>query len=105
LDLGTGGGEFLFTLNHPYEFTSVTEGYPPNYKRCLELLSPLGISVKPVDESNALDFPDQAFEIVIDRHEAYDLFEVMRVLKPGGYFITQQCGGLNNVDFVTAVLP
>lgn len=25
LDMGTGGGEFLLTLNHPYNNTSVTE--------------------------------------------------------------------------------
>ena len=25
LDMGTGGGEFLLTLNHPYKNTSVTE--------------------------------------------------------------------------------
>jgi SAM-dependent methyltransferase len=105
LDLGTGGGELLLTLHHPYELTSVTEGYPPNYNRCLETLSPLGITVKPVDDTNTLDFPDQAFDIVIDRHEAYDLSEVIRVLKPGGYFITQQCGGLNNVDLSRWFIP
>ena len=105
LDLGTGGGELLLTLNHPYFLTSVTEGYPPNYKRCLKTLSLLGITVKPVDASNHLDFPDQYFDIVIDRHEAYDLTEVMRVLKPGGYFITQQCGGLNNVDLSRRFIP
>jgi SAM-dependent methyltransferase len=105
LDLGTGGGELMLTLNHPYELTSVTEGYPPNYHRCLETLSPLGITVKPVDDTNTLDFPDHHFDIVIDRHEAYDLTEVMRVLKPGGYFITQQCGGLNNVDLSRRFIP
>lgn len=105
LDLGTGGGELLLTLNHPHEITSVTEGYPPNYNRCLETLSPLGITVKPVDESNHLDFPNQHFDIVIDRHEAYNLNEVIRVLKPGGYFITQQCGGLNNVDLSRRFIP
>ena len=105
LDLGTGGGEFLLTLNHPYQLTSVTEGYPPNYLICLQNLMPLGIRVKPVDETNQLDFPDQSFDIVIDRHEAYDLYEVMRVLKPGGYFITQQCGGFNNVDLSRRFMP
>jgi SAM-dependent methyltransferase len=105
LDLGTGGGEMLLTLNHPYELTSVTEGYPPNYKRCLQTLAPLGITVKSIDDSNHLDFPDQSFDIVIDRHEAYDLNEVMRVLKPCGYFITQQCGGLNNVNLSRRFIP
>ncbi|MGB7595245.1 MAG: methyltransferase domain-containing protein [Erysipelotrichaceae bacterium] len=105
LDLGTGGGELLLTLKHPYELTSVTEGYPPNYERCLKTLCPLGITVKPIDDTNHLDFPDQSFDIVIDRHEAYDLSEVMRVLKSGGYFVTQQCGGLNNVDLSRRFIP
>ena len=39
LDMGTGGGEFLLTLNHPYNNTSVTEGYNPNYEICKEIYS------------------------------------------------------------------
>ena len=31
LDMGTGGGELLLTLGHPYELTSVTEGWAPNF--------------------------------------------------------------------------
>jgi SAM-dependent methyltransferase len=105
LDLGTGGGEFLLTLHHPYHLTFATEGYPPNYDRCMKNLTPLGITIKAVEESNFLDFPDSFFDIVIDRHEAYDLDEVKRVLKPGGMFITQQCGGLNNVDLSRRFIP
>ncbi len=30
LDMGTGGGEFLLTLNHPFYNTAITESYPPN---------------------------------------------------------------------------
>lgn len=32
LYMGTGGGEFLLTLNHPYHNTSVTEMWAPNVK-------------------------------------------------------------------------
>ena len=45
LDMGTGGGEFLLTLGHPYARTTVTEGYPPNAALCRERLAPLGIRV------------------------------------------------------------
>ncbi|HAO60955.1 MAG TPA: SAM-dependent methyltransferase [Erysipelotrichaceae bacterium] len=105
LDLGTGGGEFLLTLNHPYELTCVTEGYPPNLEICKNKLEPLGITVKGVDESNHLDYPDAFFDLVIDRHEAYDLSEVKRVLKPGGVFITQQVGGRNNEELSRWFIP
>ena len=40
LDLGTGGGEFLLTLAHLDDCTFVTEGYPPNYDRCMQILAP-----------------------------------------------------------------
>lgn len=30
LDLGTGGGEFLLSLGHPWGRTAVTESWPPN---------------------------------------------------------------------------
>ncbi len=45
------------------------------------------------------------FDIVIDRHESYDIEEVFRVLKPGGMFITQQCGGLNNIELSLRFYP
>ena len=32
LDMGTGGGEFLLTLEHPYENTYATEAYTPNFE-------------------------------------------------------------------------
>ena len=43
LDMETGGGEFLLSLNHPYENTSAIEGYKPNVDYCNKILKPLGI--------------------------------------------------------------
>ena len=57
LDMGTGGGELLLTL-------------------------------------------DDSFDLVIDRHESYDLSEVRRVLKKNGFFVTQQVGGENDLPLV-----
>lgn len=98
LDMGTGGGEFLLTLGHPYGLTSVTEGYKPNLELCKKNLGALGIDVKFVDTDDKLGFADSTFDIVINRHESYDPKEVKRVLRPGGMFITQQVGGRNDVD-------
>lgn len=97
LDMGTGGGEFLLTLNHPFHLTCVTEGYLPNLKLCKERLAPLGITVKHIFKDKEIPYENQMFDIVINKHESYDLDEVYRILKPNGYFITQQVGGLNNV--------
>lgn len=104
LDMGTGGGEFLLTLDHPYAKTSVTEGYEPNYKICLHKLSPLGIEVKKINEDSNIPYEDNCFDIVINRHESYDLSEVYRVLKPNGIFITQQVGGKNNANLAEKLL-
>lgn len=104
LDMGTGGGEFILGLGHPYQLLSVTEGWQPNLLLCKERLEPLGITVKYVGEDDKLDYPDQQFDMVINRHESFDAAEVNRVLKPGGYFVTQQVGGQNDRILVEKLL-
>lgn len=94
--MGTGDGEFLLTLKHPYENTAVTEAYPPNVALCREKLQPLGIDVRQIVNDDALPFGDNSFDMILNRHEAYDVGEVSRILKPDGIFITQQVGGRNN---------
>lgn len=98
LDMGTGGGEFLLSLKHPFPLTSVTEAYPPNVELCNKKLAPLGITVVQTYDDDKLSFENNHFDIVINRHESFDANEVGRVLKKGGYFITQQVGGSNNCD-------
>ncbi len=98
LDMGTGGGEFLLSLEQPFELTSVTEAYPPNVELCKKKLAPLGITVMQTYDDDKLPFQNDNFNIVINRHESFDPAEVGRVLKKGGYFITQQVGGENNRD-------
>ena len=98
LDMGTGGGEYLLTLNHSYGNTFATEAYPPNFELCQRTLMPLGIDVRQVFNDNYLPFENNMFDIIINRHEAFDMDEVYRVLKPNGLFITQQVGGSNNKE-------
>lgn len=104
LDMGTGGGEFLLSLGHPYNLTSVTEAWPPNIQLCKEKLAPLGIVVEGIEENDPLPFEDETFDLVISRHESYDLREVKRILKPNGIFITQQVGGKNNAAMSARLL-
>jgi len=105
LDIGTGGGEVLLTINHPHHLTTVTESYPPNVNLCLQQLAPLGITVKQVADDGYLPFDNCVFDVVIDRHEYFLISEVCRILKPGGMFITQQVGGENMVDLGKALIP
>ena len=65
LDMGTGGGEFLLTLGHPGEHTTVTEGYPPNVQLCRQRLEPLGIQVV---DSVKKHFKSRVFATAIPRN-------------------------------------
>lgn len=107
LDMGTGGGEFLLSLRHPYGLTSVTEGWEPNLKLCMDRLCPLGIEVKKYayEDNESMPFEDNTFDLILNRHESYDLEEVYRILKPGGFFLTQQVGGLNGRDLAKRLIP
>lgn len=96
LDIGTGGGEFLLSLNHPYKNTSVTEMWEPNVKFCREKLSPFGIDVNQTFDDEKLPFGDNTFDIIINRQASYNIKEIKRILKPNGMLITQQVGSLNN---------
>lgn len=98
LDLGTGGGERLASLVPLPSDTPATEGYPPNIPVARARLEPLGVRVHVINDWRSLPFPDRRFDLVIDRHEAYEPSEVYRVLRPGGKFITQQVGATNNLD-------
>ena len=100
LDMDTGGGEFLLSLGHPYENTAATENYPPNVQLCRDTLLPLGLTFRPADGKGKLPFADNSFDMVINRHGDFHAEEIFRVLKPGGFFITQQVGAENDRELV-----
>ena len=100
LDIDTGGGEFLLSLNHPHRNTAAMENYPPNVALCAETLLPLDIDFRPGDGKGTLPFENGSFDMVIDRHGDFCAEEIYRVLKPGGLFITQQVGAENDRELV-----
>ena len=100
LDIDTGGGEFLLSLNHPCGNTAAMENYPPNVALCKEVLLPLGIDFRPGDGKGKLPYDDGSFHMVINRHGDFNAAEIHRVLKPGGLFITQQVGAENDRELV-----
>ena len=105
LDIDTGGGEFLLSLRHPHHLTSATEAYPPNVSLCRETLAPLGIDFREADGADPLPFPDESFDLVLNRHGEYIPQEIFRILKPGGVLITQQVGAENDRELVELLLP
>lgn len=105
LDIDTGGGEFLLSLNHPHQNLAATESYPPNVALCRETLLPLGIEFKEADGCDErLPFGNESFDMVINRHGEFNAKEIHRILKPGGLFITQQVGAENDRELVELLL-
>ena len=105
LDYDTGGGEFLLSLNHPFEKTWATEGFKPNVELCKERLLPLGIHFKECGNPSRIPYGNETFDMILNRHGSFDAGELYRLLKKNGIFITQQVGGDNERDLVEMVLP
>lgn len=105
LDMGTGGGELLSSMTPLPQETHATETYPPNQPIARARLAPLGVRVHLLQDNTHLPFYDHYFDLVINRHEDFNPWEVSRVLKPGGMFITQQVGGLDNLELNQVLEP
>jgi hypothetical protein len=105
VDLDTGGGERFLKL---YEYwppkVVATEHYPPNFKLATERLLSFGVKVVDVKLSDfgRMPFDDAEFDLVVNRHAAFNPNEVARVLTLGGTFLTQQVHGLWAVDLLAA---
>ncbi|MBX8632419.1 MAG: SAM-dependent methyltransferase [Thermoplasmata archaeon YP2-bin.285] len=116
VDLGTGGGELLSHLTPLPPFSCATEGYLPNVPVAKKKLAPLGVEVirtycddnYAIPQRGALPFRDSSIDLVIDRHESFKADEVLRVLRRGGVFITQQVGSRTKSElneFLGAKIP
>jgi SAM-dependent methyltransferase len=103
--LGVGCGEFLVSLRDrlPVEMHA-TEGRPPNLPVARAALEPLGVIMRRYDAEwdEAMPYRDECVDLVLCRHEQYAASEVARVLRPGGWFLTQQVEG-HDLDDLAAV--
>jgi len=99
LDMGTGGGEIFSRLSPFPKYTVATEGYKPNIAIARKRLKPLGVEVIGISKNLIkLPFENETFDMVLNRHEAFDAKEVYRMLKKNGIFLTQQVGRGNLND-------
>ncbi len=103
LDIDTGGGEFLLSLGHPVRNTAASENYAPNVDFCKRKLLPLGVDFR-AGAADALPFADESFDIIINRHGDIYPKELYRLLKPGGYFITEQVGSDNDRELIELIM-
>jgi len=103
LDMGTGGGErFLSMRDHWPSTVTATEEYPPNVALARRRLEPLGVRVVEarLTDIDRLPFKDNEFDLVLNRHSAFNSAEVGRVLARGGTFFTQQVHGRSAEDLM-----
>ncbi|MGW0226718.1 class I SAM-dependent methyltransferase [Actinopolymorpha singaporensis] len=103
LDLDTGGGEMLASLAPLPSHTVATEGWEPNVLEARKRLEPFGVDVRRAQEGTRLPVADGEFDLVLNRHGAFDIDEVWRVLSPGGIFLTQQGGTRNDLELNAAL--
>ena len=96
LDMDTGGGERLLGMRPAWPKKMVaTENYPLNFHLASERLNPLGVQVHSVrlTRYDPMPFAGGEFNLVLNRHAAFNSREVTRILTPGGTFLTQQVDG------------
>ena len=105
VDLDTGGGEKLLALRDHWPARVVaTEDFAPNYELASGRLSPLGATVvrTAVSDTAAMPFADGEFDLVLNRHAAFNARAVARILASGGSFLTQQVHGMWAWDLLAA---
>lgn len=92
LDIGTGGGERILKIAHNFGAVygiDYSQSMVDTANKNLQKTKLHNVKFL-VMNSSKLDFPDNYFDIVTDRHCDFTPSEVFRVLKKGGYFFTQQ---------------
>ncbi|MDP3745420.1 MAG: class I SAM-dependent methyltransferase [Phenylobacterium sp.] len=102
LDVATGGGEILSSLAPFPGRARAVEGFEPNLPIARARLEPLGVQVFRGGARAGMPFDDGSFDLILNRHGGFRAAEMVRVLQPGGVFLTQQVAGDNLADLAEA---
>ncbi|MEM7117625.1 MAG: class I SAM-dependent methyltransferase, partial [Chloroflexota bacterium] len=104
LDVGTGGGEVFLSLA-PYFAEGVGVDQNPMMIKTAER-NKLARSIDNVSlrqmEAADLQFEAASFDVVLAKHLHVYVSEMLRVLRPGGYFITQLVGKRTSLNMLDA---
>lgn len=104
LDIGTGGGEIFLSLASFFGVGVGVDQNPAMIATAQHNLSTLAldnISFRRMEGSD-LQFEADEFDVVLLRHLRVYVSEIVRVLRPGGYFITQLVGQRTSLNFLDA---
>ena len=104
LDIGTGGGKRFLALT-PYFGAGVGIDADPTMIQVAQENTPPSLTDQvsfEVMRAETLQFPDTAFDVVLNRHVSVFVDQIVRVLRPDGIFITQQVGGRNTQNIFSA---
>jgi SAM-dependent methyltransferase len=108
LDIQTGGGEVLASIDAPPPRLVATESWLPNVEVARDNLRSLGASIVAVGD-DALPFAPNSFDLIVSRHPVTTPWEeIARVLARGGTFLSQQVGAGSNrelTDFFMGPQP
>jgi SAM-dependent methyltransferase len=97
LDIDTGGGELLSRFPLPKNVFA-TEVHPPNIEIAKAKLEPLGVNLLSPSNENHIPLDDASLDLIINRHGYFNIGDLYRLLRTGGYFITQQVGNNDNLE-------
>lgn len=102
LDIATGGGEVFLSLV-PYLGSGLGTDFSPEMTATARENTPADLAGKvswAVMEAQDLRVEPESFDVVLNRHGPVFLSPILRALRPGGYFICQQVGGLNSRNII-----
>ncbi len=97
LDVGTGGGEHFLALASQFARGLGGDVDPAMIATAQHNRAVVGVTNVAFDllDAHALALADASFDVVLNRHCSVDVAETLRVLRPGGRFITQQVADRN----------